>query len=270
MTMKSDQSYKVEVINDVFSISLKYHPVKLNNLLMDVARYDEMRKQLLRKRSDKMVYLINAFVGSEIEGSDNRIVYTEYQVRLQKGDLALEYVPIHQWSNLAEKLGLYIQKDARQLKREALKAKKHIQDYTSEKLGYSLLQFLFEALHAATGSPVSEEKQKELEKIGSMVDKCRGLRLAGKNSPAGLRRGGKRELEELVKLSMLVLGQRNQSITYDAVANFLQTNFEFVPTLTGETLRKAVSHHRLNWKKMKDMENFRLISGKRQKRAFLF
>jgi hypothetical protein len=250
MDKKSAPSQKVEWLNDVFSVSLNYHPVKLRPLLMEMARYNEVRRQLIRKRNNVRIDLVNGPVLARNDITHDR-PYHQYLIRLQKRDGKTEYLPLNKLPYLVKDLGLYIGKSEKQFEEEARKAEQHIWDYFSEKLGYSLLQFLFEALHAATGSPVSEEKQKELEKIGSMVNKCRGLRLAGKNSPAGLRRGDKRELEELVKLSMLVLGQRNQSITYDTAANFLQTNFEFVPTLTGETLRKAVSHHALNWKQMK-------------------
>lgn len=269
MDKKSAPSHKVEWLNDVFSVSLNYDPVKLRFLLMEMARYNEVRRQLIRTRNNLTVDLVNSPILDRNDINHDR-PYHQYLIRLQKRDGKTEYLPFNKLPYLVEELGLYIGKSEEQFEEEALKAEQHIRDYDSEKLGYSLLQFMFEALHAATGSPVSEEKQKELEKIGSMVDKCQGLRLAGKNSPAGLRRGNKRELEELVKISMLVLGQRNQSITYDAAANFLQTNFEFVPTLTGETLRKAISHHGLNWKKMKNTENLRFISGKRQKHAFLF
>lgn len=250
MSKKSAQPYKVEIINDVLSVSLSYDPVKLTTLLMRVARYDEIRKHLMRKRPDKMVYLLGSVIGAKIEETHDRF-HTEYQIRLQKGDDALEYVPIREWSYLIPRLGLFIQKDSTQLKREALKAAKYFKAHAVQKLGYSLMQYLFEALHAATGSPVSEGKRKELEKIGSMVDKSWELRLAGRNSPAGLRRDDKRHLEELIKLSLLILRQRKQTITYDAVAEHLQSEFEYDPVLTGETLRKAVSHHGLNWMKMK-------------------
>lgn len=39
--------------------------------------------------------------------------------------------------------------------------------------------------------------------------------------------------------------------TYDAVAAAMQSFYRFVPTLTGETLRKAVKHHRIDWKGLK-------------------
>ena len=251
MAKKDARSYKVELINDVFSISLTYDPVKLTALLMGIARYDEMRKQLIRKRSDKMIYLVNGPVLGRYDKVNNRS-YSEYLIRLQKGNMTIEFVPLKRLTYLAEKLGLYVLKDARQLKREAQKAEKHIQDYASEKLDYSLMQFMFEALHAATGSPVSAKKREELERVGTMVDKCWGLRLAGKNSPVGLRRGSKKQLEELIKWSMWAMKQRKKAITYDTIANFLQREFEYDPILTGETLRKAISHHELDWKEMKN------------------
>lgn len=249
MAKKRPHPYKVELISDAISISLSYDLVGLRKLLMGIARCDEMRQQLVRRRSGSIVRLIESVDDVKIDGVHDRY-YNKYQIRLQEGERPLEDVPLNRWAHLSKKLGLYIQKDAQQLEREIQEAEEYIRYRAPDKLVRSLRQFIFEALHAGTGAPVSKAKRKELEKIGTMVDKCFELRLAGKLSPASLRRGDKRELEDLIGFSVRVIG-RKRAITYDAVAKHLQTEFEFVPVLTGENLRKAVSHHGLDWKAIK-------------------
>lgn len=83
-----------------------------------------------------------------------------------------------------------------------------------------------------------------------MVGKSHALRKAGLYSPADLKRWEKSDLEDVLlwKISEV---RMKKSVTYERVAVLMQREFEFVPVLTGETLRKAVSHHGLNWKELK-------------------
>lgn len=170
---------------------------------------------------------------------------------MQDGDVPLEYVPLREWPQLARRLRLYVVKDDDRLKREANKAISYIRENAPDKLVRCLRQFLFEALHAATGRPVTEETRKELEEIGTMVDRTQDLRAAGKYRPIDLRTWKTSDLKQLLLLAIKEVG-RKQSITYESVAAYLQREFEFMPILTGETLRKAISHHGLNWKEIKN------------------
>jgi hypothetical protein len=268
MDEKGNRSHSVEWLGGLFSMSLSYDQDKLRPFLIELARYVEVRQQLLRKRVAVEVELVSSPVLAKRDTLDGDS-HMKFLIRLEKADGDWEFYPLGELTHLIEKFDLYVRKNPAQLKREAKRAEKHIGDHASQKLGHSLLQFLFEASHAATGSLVTESKRKELESIGSMVDRCVGLRLAGKKSPVGLRRGGKRELEEMIRMAMILVSGSKQSITYDAVADNLQTNFGFVPALTGETLRKAVSLLGLNWKLMKKTEKSGKFSGIGQKYSFI-
>jgi hypothetical protein len=250
---KSNQIYRVEIVNDAVSISLSYNPDKLLRLLVGVAGCDEMRRQLIRRNSGLVVRLYENVPDVELDGHNDRY-HIDYQVRLQSGDAPLEYVPLSEWPKLAGQLNVYIQKSGARMKREAKRAVEFIREQASAKLVRSLRQFLFEGLHAATGLPVTEDKQINLEWIGTMVGKSQGLRKAGLYSPADLRRWERSKLEGVL-LWKIPEVRKNKSVTYERVAALMQQEFEFVPVLTGETLRKAVSHHGLNWKEMKKRKN---------------
>ena len=246
---KSNQIYRVEIVNEAVSISLSYNPDKLLRLLVGVAGCDEIRRQLIRRNRGLVVRLYENVPDVELDGRNDRY-HIDYHVRLQKGDNPLEYVPLGEWPQLADRLGVYIQKSDARMKREAKRAEEFIRQQASAKLVRSLRQFLFEALHAATDIPVTEDKQLDLEWIGTMVGKSQGLRKAGLYSPADLRRWEKSKFEGVL-LWKIPEVRKKKFVTYERVAALMQQEYEFVPILTGETLRKAVSHHGLNWKELK-------------------
>lgn len=130
---KSNQIYRVEIINEAVSISLSYNPNKLLRLLVGVAGCDEMRRQLIRRNQGLVVRLYEKVPDVELDGRHDRY-HIDYQVRLQSGDAPLEYVPLSEWPQLAGQLGVYIQKSNAQMKREAKKAEEFIRKESSTKL----------------------------------------------------------------------------------------------------------------------------------------
>lgn len=248
---KSPKLIKVEIVNEAISISLSYDPVKLLPILVGVSVCDEMRRQLIRRKSGEIVRLFESVVDFDTEGESMR-KYIEFDIRLE-GTIPSEYIPLREWPELIKRLGVYVQKDEARLAREAKRAERFIREQLSYKLIRSLRQLLFEGLLAATGGPVSEEQRRELENLGTMVGRSWELREAGLYGPSDLKRWGRKDLEQVLNWMMSEVG-RNR-VTYDKVAAQMQKEFAFTPTLTGETLRKAVSHHGLNWKDLKKRKN---------------
>jgi hypothetical protein len=252
--------FKVDIIHDAITLSLSCDPRKLALLLMQVSICDELRSQLTRKNPDQVINLRETASNVDVNGVHDRY-YTEYQLRFENKGANFEYVLISQWPKLAKKLNLRLRRSTSEHRNMAWEAEEFIRQTAPNKLVYVIKQILFESLHAATKAPVTEAKQRELEWFGSLVDKCWELKPDGKYSPVGMRRWDKEHLEGTLRTFMRMT-DRERSATYDAVADRLQNIFQFNPVLTGETLRKVVSHHGIDWKRLKADTSI----GKKKKR----
>jgi hypothetical protein len=239
----------MEIVSDAIAISLSYHPEKLALLLARIAVCDEMLKQLDRRNPGQRLELREVGPDINLNGLHDRI-NMEYELVWYDEKGNSESVPIRYWARLAKKLGLSPSGTRADRMRKAWAAEEFLWYLTANKLAYVLRQFLFESLHAATGELVNEDKRRYLEQMGSLVGRCGELQPVDEYSPADLRKGPKEALEaELYGKINTVNTQRTP--TYDSVAAEMQSFFRFVPALTGETLRKVVKHHGIDWKGLK-------------------
>jgi hypothetical protein len=252
--------FKVDIIHDAITLSLSCAPRKLALLLMQVSICDELRSQLTRRNPEQVINLRETAPNVDVNGVHDRY-YMQYQLRFEDNVANFEYVPISEWPGLAKKLKLRLRRSTSEHRNMAWEAEEFIRQTAPDKLVYVIKQMLFESLQAATKAPVTEAKQRELEWFGSMVDKCWELQPDGKYSPVGMRRWDKEHLESTLRTFMR-MANRERSATYDAVADHIQNFFKFNPVLTGETLRKAVSYHGLDWKRLKAETSI----GKKKKR----
>jgi hypothetical protein len=244
-----NKPFKVDIIHDAITLSLSCDPRKLALLLMQVSICDELRNQLTRRNPDQVINLRETAPNVDVNGVHDRY-YTEYQLRFEDKGGNFEYVPIREWPTLAKKLNLRLRRSTSKHRNIAWEAEEFIRQTAPNKLVYVIKQMLFESLHAATKVPVPKAKQRELERFGSMVDKCWELQPEGKYSPVGMRQWDKEHLERTLR-TFMKMTDRERTATYDAVADRIQNIFQFNPVLTGETLRKAVKHHGLDWKQLK-------------------
>jgi hypothetical protein len=241
--------YKLEIVDGAITISLSYDPTKLALLLARLSIFDELRGQLRRRKPRQSLELWETAPDVNFDGLHDRI-YMEYELVWRDEEDHSESFPLRHWGKLAKKLGLRPTVERASRMRLAWNAEEFLRYVSPNKLVYVLKQFLFEALHAAGGELVTETKRRELEQLGSLIDKCGELQPADKFSPAGLKRWRKEDLQGdlLGKLQMINV---RRTPTYESVAAEMQSFYRFTPMLTGETLRKAVKYHGIDWKWLK-------------------
>lgn len=179
------QTFYAEVSHHAATVGATYDPYFLTELLRHFAVFHILEKELENEGDGRRVKVTHDVRAHGCQKhAYRRIVGYGYGIEGQK--------PFYDFPLLAVCEALDVYPDTSGDLRLAERAERYFREHLADKLLFAFNQLLLESVYAATGQPVSAAKLRELERVGSMVNKCPSLRSRKPGTPPQITSAGVR------------------------------------------------------------------------------